>query len=282
MVDPDGAVGESLVLYHHDISVCAQKVRLALAEKGARHELRAVDIMRGEHLAPGYLSLNPKGVVPTLVAGGSPVVESTVILEFIEDAVEGPSLRPAAPHDRARMRWWMQRPDVGLHVACGVLTYAAAFRDQIKSANPPEALADRLARLPDRAAARKQRLLLDEGLDAEPVGEAARLHDDILVAMEAALERGPWLAGETFSDADLSLAPYVLRLDRLGLDRFWEARPRVADWYERMHARPSWAAAITPFQGRGPGDYDDDIRDRCEETWAKVARHLAGRLPGGA
>lgn len=277
----DEAIDGRAVLYHHDISVCAQKVRLALAEKGAPHELRGVDIMKGEQLSPDYLALNPKGVVPTLVVGGVPVIESTVILEFIEDAFEGPSLRPVAALDRARMRWWMQRPDVGLHVACGVLTYAAAFRDQIKAAHPPEALAERLARLPDRAAARNQRILLDEGLDAELVGDAVRHHDGILSAMETTLARAPWLAGESFGDADISLAPYVLRLDKLGLDRFWEARPRVADWYARVRARPSWAEAITPFRG-SDDDYNDDIRERRAETWAKVARHRGEHATGGA
>ena len=85
-----------LELYHHNLSVCAQKVRLALAEKGLDWEDRHVDLMKSEHLTPDYLALNPKGVVPTLVHDGKPVIESTIILEFLEDAFPEPSL-PSLP-----------------------------------------------------------------------------------------------------------------------------------------------------------------------------------------
>jgi glutathione S-transferase len=55
-----------LKLYHHNISVCAQKVRLAFDEKGLGYEGQEVDLMRGEHLAPAYLAINPRGLVPAL------------------------------------------------------------------------------------------------------------------------------------------------------------------------------------------------------------------------
>ena len=116
-----------LTLYHHNLSVCAQKVRLALAEKGLDWVDKSVDLMKGEHLTPDYLALNPKGVVPTLVDGGSPVIESTLILEYLEDAYPEHPLRPADPHERARMRVWMKLPDDGLHAACGTVSYAAAY-----------------------------------------------------------------------------------------------------------------------------------------------------------
>ncbi|MEJ2122033.1 MAG: glutathione S-transferase N-terminal domain-containing protein [Alphaproteobacteria bacterium] len=65
-----------LELYHHNLSVCAQKVRLALAEKGLDWEDRHVDLMKSEHLTPEYLALNSKGVVPTLVHDGTRAVAS--------------------------------------------------------------------------------------------------------------------------------------------------------------------------------------------------------------
>src|SRR5690606_28258899 len=119
-----------LKLYHHNISVCAQKVRLQLAEKRIPYEVVDVDLMRGEHLQPAYLKINPKGLVPALVHDGAPVVESTVIMEYIEDVFPEPPLRPAAALDRARMRQWAKVPDDGIHVACASVTYAAAFADQ--------------------------------------------------------------------------------------------------------------------------------------------------------
>ena len=55
-----------LVLYHNDMSVCAQKVRLCLAEKGLAYEARHLNLRAGDQQQVDYLKLNPKGVVPTL------------------------------------------------------------------------------------------------------------------------------------------------------------------------------------------------------------------------
>ena len=52
-----------LELYHHDISVCAQKVRLSLDEKNLAWEPHHVDLMASERVSPSYLALNPKGVL---------------------------------------------------------------------------------------------------------------------------------------------------------------------------------------------------------------------------
>jgi glutathione S-transferase len=53
-------------------------------------------------------------------------------------------------------------------------------------------------------------------------------------------ERGPWLAGSTFSLGDISMAAIIHRVfelspDSLPRDNF----PRVNDWFERLMARPA-------------------------------------------
>jgi glutathione S-transferase len=264
-----------LVLYHHNISVCAQKVRLALAEKRLPHERRHVNLMKAEQVTPEYLRINPKGVVPALVHDGNPVIESTVILEYLDDAFPERSLRPAAPLARARMRVWAQVPDAALHAACGTVSYAAAFADQVKANNDPAVLKERFAKLPDRARAARQQQLLDKGLDAPLVADAVKLHDKVLGDMEKALADGPWLAGQEFSLAECAIAPYVLRLDRLGLARWWDNRPRVSDWYARLQARPSWAEAILAFPANPRNDYDDNLKAKGVDVWPKVKALLA-------
>ncbi len=264
-----------LELYHHNISVCAQKVRLALAEKSIAWESREVDLVKGEQLAPSYLAIHPKGVVPALVHDGKAIVELTVILEYLDDAFPTPPLRPTAPADRARMRVWAKVPDDGLHAACGTVSFATAFADRLKQIHGLPALQARLAKLPDRARAERQRQLFERGIDAPFVGEALRYYDKVLADMEKALAAGPWLAGETFSLAECALAPYVLRLDKLGLAAMWTARPRVADWYRRLQARQSWPVAITAFRSRGTGDFDDDLVAQGIDAWPKVKPLLA-------
>jgi glutathione S-transferase len=124
-----------LELYHNDMSTCAQKVRFALAEKGATWHSHHLDLRARDQQKPEYLKLNPNAVVPTLVHDGVVIIESTVINEYIDDAVAGPSLRPADAADKARMRLWTKQLDEGLHADCGVVSTSigSATRSSIRA-----------------------------------------------------------------------------------------------------------------------------------------------------
>ena len=65
-----------LELYHAAGSVCAQKVRFALALKGIGWGDRLINLDESPQYAPDYLKLNPKAVVPTLVHDGRVVREN--------------------------------------------------------------------------------------------------------------------------------------------------------------------------------------------------------------
>jgi glutathione S-transferase len=73
-----------ITLYDFGNSVACQKVRIALCEKELDWETIKVDLFRSEH-DPQYLKFNPKGVVPTLVHDGKPIIESTLICEYLDD-----------------------------------------------------------------------------------------------------------------------------------------------------------------------------------------------------
>ena len=86
-----------LILYDFGNSVCCQKVRITLVEKGLTWEARKVDLFKTEQYDPQYLKLNPKGVVPTLVHDGTPVIESTLICEYLDDTSIRRSFRRSRP-----------------------------------------------------------------------------------------------------------------------------------------------------------------------------------------
>src|SRR5271170_134459 len=69
-----------LTLYDFGNSVCCQKVRITMRAKGLVWEAIKVDLFRTEQYDPNYLKLNPKGVVPTLVHDGKPIIESTALV----------------------------------------------------------------------------------------------------------------------------------------------------------------------------------------------------------
>src|SRR5262245_61971129 len=93
-----------LTLYDFGNSVCCQKVRITLRAKGLRWESVKVDLFKAEQYDPKYLKLNPKGIVPTLVHDGKPIIESTLICEYLDDAFPEPRLIPPDPWQRTRMR----------------------------------------------------------------------------------------------------------------------------------------------------------------------------------
>ena len=261
-----------ITLYHHNISVCAQKVRIALDEKGLSYKGHEVDLMKQEHLSPAFLKINPKGLVPVLVHEGVSIAESTIILEYLEDAFPEISLRPQSNIAKARMRMWTRIPDDGLHVACGSVTYASAFAPQLRENHSREEWEERLKKLPDRSRAARQRQILEQGFNAPFVKDAILLHEKVIRDMEAALAKGPWLAVDEFSLADIAIIPYITRLDRLGLDGMWADRPNVTRWFAAMQARPSFDTAITAFRSNA---YDDELKKRGIDVWPQVSALLA-------
>ena len=97
-----------ITLYCFPQSTCSQKVRLALWEKGIPFEERHVDHKNREHLSDWYLKLNPNGVVPTLTDGDDVIIDSSVILEYLEDVYTDHGMSPDNPVKRAHMRKWLR------------------------------------------------------------------------------------------------------------------------------------------------------------------------------
>src|SRR5215472_18531063 len=91
-----------IVLYEHPLSPYAQKVKIALAEKGVAFESRLPDLLGGN--LGEFLPLNPRLEVPTLVDGDVAVFDSTIILEYVEERWPNPPLLPVGAAERARVR----------------------------------------------------------------------------------------------------------------------------------------------------------------------------------
>ena len=95
----------SLVLHGYFRSSAAYRVRIALNLKGLGYESLSVHLRAGEQDAPGYLALNPQGLVPTLIDGGQTIIQSPAILEYLDEAYPNTHrLLPEAPLERARVR----------------------------------------------------------------------------------------------------------------------------------------------------------------------------------
>lgn len=233
-----------LELYHSGTSVCAAKVRLALAEKGLDWTGHYLDILAGDQLDPTYLALNPKGVVPTLVHDGAVVIESTVICEYIDDAFPETPLRPADAAGRAEMRLWTKQVDEALHVAIADITFVVSHRHSVL-AKGEENTRRFIDDAPDTFSRDRRASWIYEGVEAPGVRAAVALYAKTLSAMNAVLADRAWLAGEVFSLADIGLLPYVNRLRMLNMSAMWEPNlPHIGNWLSRCRDRASFYPGV--------------------------------------
>ena len=230
-------------LYHNDMSVCAQKVRFALAEKKLKWEGHHLNLRAGDQQRPAYLKLNPNAVVPTLVDNGAVIIESTMINEYLDDAYPEISLRPADAVSRARMRLWTKQLDDSVHAATSVVSSAIAFRYQ-KLASGMEALEEFHRKMPDPVKRERSWENITKGVESRFFPEAIKRFEKLLGDLESALSEHPWLAGKEFSLADIGYAPYATRLVHLQLQFLWDKRPHVAGWYARLLERRTYKEAL--------------------------------------
>jgi glutathione S-transferase len=230
-------------LYHNDMSVCAQKVRLTLAEKQLKWQGYHLNLRAADQQKPEYLKLNPNALVPTLVDDGTVIIESTVICEYLDDAYPEPPLRPRDAAARARMRLWTKQLDEGVHAATSVISTAIAFRYQ-KLARGMEALKEFHKKMPDPVKRERSWENITKGVESRYFVDAIKRFEKLLGDMEATLSSIPWLAGEQFSLADIAYAPYATRLDQLQLQFLWDKRIHLARWYERLRQRTAYKEAL--------------------------------------
>jgi glutathione S-transferase len=232
-----------LELYHAPISTCSQKVRLVLAEKGLVWKSNLIVFSTGDHLTEDYLKLNPNGVVPTLIDAGDPIIDSSVINEYLEDVYPEVPVRPKDAKGTARMRAWRQFID---EIPTPAIRYPSfnAYFVPIWQKLSEEEFAAHARRLPLRK--HFYRHMGRGGFDKQAIDEALDKLRQTLERMEKALAEGPWLVGDQYTLADVSITPTIVRMEDLGLGDMWSDLPGVTDWYRRIRARPNFSTAYMP------------------------------------
>ena len=234
-----------LILYDFGNSVCCQKVRITLVEKGLTWEARRVDLFKTEQYDPKYLKLNPKGVVPTLVHGEVPVIESTLICEYIDETFPEPPLMPKDAAGRARMRLWSKFVDEGLFDGVTELSFSAMFRERMRNM-PPELRESRFRNVGDPRRTDRFKSTYEHGVHSPFVLHAIAAYERAFKLMEPTLAAGgPWICGKNVTLADINMMPFVARLSYLGLLEAWTAnRPHINAWWARAQEWPSFKRGL--------------------------------------
>ncbi len=232
-----------LKLYHANHSTCSQKVRLCLAEKGLDWEGQLVNLATNEHLSNDYLTLNPNGVVPTLIHDDAVITDSGVICEYLEEIYPDTPMLPTNPVKRAVVRAWVRYFDEVPTAAIRVPSFNMAFLPRYESLDDA-AFQEQQA---DVRPIRKQfyERMGRKGFNDTEVDAALGQLRSTLARMETRLESEIWMSGEIFGLADIIVLPLIDRMDDLGLAAMWTADfPNVTSWLERSKTRASFDTAF--------------------------------------
>jgi len=201
----------TITLYDHPLSPYAQKVKIMLREKGLAFKAVLPDGMGAGGASGPFVEANPRAEVPALVDGEVRVFDSTVILEYLEDAYPTPALRPASATERARVRMLEEIMDTHFEAITWGLAELSWFR---------------------RA----------EGAEAEAIrGRAARQLDGFFSWLERQLGDRAWFNGPEFGWGDLCVVPFVNGAVSQG--HAPKEGSRLAAWLARANGRPSVAQA---------------------------------------
>jgi glutathione S-transferase len=270
-----------LTLYDFGNSVCCQKVRITLVEKRLEWQAIRVDLFKSEQYEPSYLKLNPKGVVPTLVHDGTPVIESTLICEYLDETFPDPPLMPKHAADRTRVRLWSKMVDEGLHDGITELSFSAMFRERMK-AMAPELRDKRFANIGDPRRRDRFKSTYEFGVQSPFVLHGIAAYERAFKYLEQTLAEsgGPWAIGRNPTLADINLMPYAARLDYLGLLGAWiDGRPRVRDWWAAASDWPSFKHGLHDLIA--PAEFTE-MRTHGPKIRGDVEKLIAGLRTGVA
>ena len=257
-----------LELFHNVFSLCSAKVRLCLAETGIAYRSIHVNLIEtGEYetLSPWFLSMNPAATVPVLLHKGRPIYDSAEQIQYIDKYLTGPSNSLIPPGHADEVREWVNFTSVdcvhdfneldthqrmGCCVpGCTLPMFAALLRETRLSniawgigkhpvkIRPPIMCLLKLIGPYLIIILPKMRRVVQDARDAMRVQ---------LQGIDELLSDGrPYLVGDTFTLADVSLMVVFERLDVGGFaDTLYSDLNHVVRYWDRMKQRPSYGTAI--------------------------------------
>lgn len=222
-----------ITVYEHPLSPYAQKVKIALREKGLAFELTQPGGLGAGGAAAEFTSFSPRAEVPALTDGEARIFDSTIILEYLEDAYPTPPMLPPGAADRARVRMLEEVMDTHYEAINWGLSEIRWFRRA------------------EGAAA--------EALFAEAKRQTAGFHS----WLEGQLGDRAWFNGETFGWGDLSVVPYLN--GSVGHGHPPPEGSRLAAWLARANARPSVASCVEEVAASARASAMPNVADLVEK-----------------
>jgi glutathione S-transferase len=228
------------VLYNAPQSTCSQRVRFVLNAKKIPFEQHLLDLFSGDQLKPEYKAINPNAVVPALIHQGRTVLDSAVIIEYLDEVVPDPvCFTPVDPVEKAHMRWMMRYIDEIPAPAIRVPSYNLAFLPHFQKMSEEEFLA-----LCESKPLRKE-FLMAMGRTGFPQKDMDMATDKLqrtVVRMNEWITQsgGPWLMGKKLSLADIAVMPVIVRMADINMDDAWQDMPQIATWLSNIQTHEAF------------------------------------------
>ena len=198
-------------LYDYGPSQNCFKVRLLAAHLGLALQIVPVSIFKGEAASPDFLAKNPMGTVPLLETdSGEYLAESNAILTFL---AEGTPYMPADGMPRAQVTRWLMFEQRYIQTSISRLRYWT--------------LTGKL------------------GEFAREVATARALGNRALDVLDGELGKRPFIAGDSYTIADISIFAY----SHVAADAEFDlsARANLTAWFDRVRAEPGFKGEVVPY-----------------------------------
>lgn len=223
----------TVTLWDHPFSPYAQKVKIALREKGVAFDAPMPGGIGVGTTGGDFAAASPRAEVPALVHDGVAVFDSTIILEYVEDVWPTPPMLPATPAERARVRMLEEVVDTHMEAVNWGLSELKWFgRGKGTVAPQLEAAA----------------------------GEQIR---GFFTWLERELGEREWFNGAAFGWGDLSVVPYVM--GSVGHGHAPERGTKLSAWLERAAGRHSVAQTLEEARAANSGGGMGSVAELLEQ-----------------
>lgn len=197
-------------LYHFPASPNSRRVLAVAFHLGIKLDLQELDLLKGEHLQPFFLKLNPNHQVPTLVDGDFVLWESAAIMIYLTTRKPGNTLYAADPQTQADINRWLFWNVSAWGAACTILIMERLIKKAINLGDPD----------PDEIAKGETQF-----------HRYAQVLDDHLRGRD-------WLVGRNVTLADYAVASYLELTDaaQYPVEKYRE----INRWYGNIGKLEAW------------------------------------------
>ncbi|NIB42299.1 glutathione S-transferase family protein [Pseudomaricurvus alkylphenolicus] len=257
-VGPDTA--ENVVLYSHYASICSQRARMVLVEKQVPFKGVMLHYELGETISPTYMGINPRGLVPTIIADGEVVFDSATIMQYVNNRYAGPDLTPGDDQQKALIKQEIARADffpirdlvtrIGMERSATGATYSGWGAEGLKKMIG--AMHEYKVKYPEFAVNYDQKIQdwmgqIERSQNPQVMENTYDYANEVMDDFDKRLQTQEFIVGNEFSLADITWVPVLIRL-QYALDfKIWGdgLRPNLEQYFvSRIKTRPGFKPAI--------------------------------------